>query len=178
MDVPERVTWFLSSSVTRTPMWPSSASMVLMSRRCGTFPSCRGSAVSRLAVRIGNAAFFAPEMRTSPASGLPPWISSASMSAAGPVFGGVGFHRQRVDLRVHAAAERIVDQPVLLDHVLAGKGRTDDHRLEMLAVAVQLDVVAREFLGDPAFDVFGGNHARLASLVSIPRRPFEGRFSV
>jgi len=60
-------------------MWPSSASMVLMSLRCGTLPSRKGSAVSKLAVRIGSAAFLAPEMRTSPASGLPPWISSASI---------------------------------------------------------------------------------------------------
>src|SRR5512139_337987 len=163
MDSPDKVTWFLSSSVTRTPMWPSSASMVLMSLRCGTLPSFSGSALSRLAVRIGSAAFLAPEMRTSPASGLPPWISRASMSAAGPVFGRVGLHRQRVDLRVHAGAERVVHQAVLLHHVLAGEGGAYDHRLEMLAVAVQLDVVARQFLGDPAFDVFGGNHARLAS---------------
>jgi hypothetical protein len=30
---------------------------------------------------IGSAAFLAPEMRTSPASGTPPWISSLSMLA-------------------------------------------------------------------------------------------------
>ena len=83
-------------------------------------------------------------------------------SACDPVFGGISLHRQCVDLRVHAGAERVVDQAVLLDHVLAGESRADDHRLEMLAVAVQFDVVARQFLGDPAFDVVGSNHARLA----------------
>src|SRR5574340_141512 len=157
-------------------MWPSSASMVLMSLRCGTLPSFNGSAVSRLAVRIGSAAFLAPEMRTSPESGFPPWICRASMSALGPVFGGIGLHRQRVDLGVHAGAERVVDQAVLLDHVLAGKGRADDHRLEMLAVAVQFDVVARQLLGDPAFDVFGGNH--VSCLACFDAAACKGRFSV
>jgi hypothetical protein len=87
-------------------------------------------------------------------------------SARSPVFGGIGLHRQGVDLGVHAGAERVVDQAVLLHHVLAAKLGADDDGLEMLAVAIELDVIARQLLGDPAFDVFGGNHEINASICS------------
>ena len=53
----------------RTPIWPSSFSIVRTSCKSGTFSRCTGSALSRLAHRIGNAAFFAPETTTSPDSG-------------------------------------------------------------------------------------------------------------
>ena len=47
---------------------------------CGTLRSVTGPSASNVAARIGSAAFFAPEIRTSPSSGLPPTIASLSMA--------------------------------------------------------------------------------------------------
>ena len=41
---------------------------------------------SSVAARIGSAAFFAPEMRTSPSSGMPPRICNLSMIALMPTY--------------------------------------------------------------------------------------------
>src|SRR5689334_21735095 len=96
--------------------------MVATSFSSGTFVTRTGSGVSRAAVRIGSAAFFAPATRTSPESGVPPWMESFCMSwgprdrpvssARGPLVRGKGLHGQRVDLLAHAVAERGVDQLV------------------------------------------------------------------
>src|SRR3546814_19192003 len=68
-------------------MRPSSRSVVPMSFRSGTFCSVMESAVSRLAHRIGSAAFLAPDTVISPFRGLPPmiWILSIRLRL---VFGG------------------------------------------------------------------------------------------
>ncbi len=71
-----------------TPIWRSSFSVVTTSCSCGTLSTMNSSGVSRLAARIGSAAFFAPEIVTSPPSGLPPRILSLSM--ARPATGGRG----------------------------------------------------------------------------------------
>ncbi len=55
-----------SSSTSCTPIWPSSSMNVVTSCRCGTLPMLTGSSASRQAARIGNTAFFAPEIPTSP----------------------------------------------------------------------------------------------------------------
>ena len=68
----------LSSIVTLTPMRPSNSIMVVTSCRCGTLPTDTVPSASSVAARIGSAAFLAPEMRTSPSSGTPPWICSLS----------------------------------------------------------------------------------------------------
>src|SRR5690606_16811736 len=87
-----------------TPRRCSRRRLVAMSRRTGTFSNVSVSAVRRLAHRIGRAAFFAPEMETSPCSRLPPRMSSLSIRF-GLIFGGCeGAHRQRVDLGLHAVA--------------------------------------------------------------------------
>ncbi|CFN70142.1 Uncharacterised protein [Bordetella pertussis] len=64
----------------RTPMRPSRRSVVEVSFSCGTLPSTSGSAVSRLAHRMGRAAFLAPETVTSPRRGEPPVMRSLSIS--------------------------------------------------------------------------------------------------
>src|SRR5512141_2729753 len=104
-----------------TPIVLSNATMVRTSFRSGMLDTRTGSAVSSAAARIGSAAFFAPATRTSPASGVPPWMESfcmsrhappgaVLMSARRPLFRGEGLHRQRVDLFLHAIAERGVDE--------------------------------------------------------------------
>ncbi len=68
-----------SSMVTDTPIRPSSSIIVVTSCRCGTLPTDTGPSASSVAARMGSAAFFAPEIRTSPSSGRPPVICSLSM---------------------------------------------------------------------------------------------------
>ena len=58
----------------------------------------------------------------------------------------------------HAIPQRPVDRLVLLDPGLAAEFRAYDHRLEMLAVADHLDVIAREAVLDVRPDLFGGDH--------------------
>ena len=70
-----------SSIVSPTPMQPSSSIMVVMSCRCGRLPMVTGSSASRVAARIGSAAFLAPETRSSPCNWRPPLIRSLSMVA-------------------------------------------------------------------------------------------------
>src|SRR5689334_13314912 len=105
--------------------------MVLTSRSCGTFSRRTGSSVSNAAHMSGRAAFFAPETRTSPASGTPPSMTSLSMR----LLGREGLHGQRVDLLAHALAERRVHHLVALHPGLAPERIAYDHGLEMGAVA-------------------------------------------
>ncbi|MCY1183126.1 hypothetical protein D9M73_237210 [compost metagenome] len=73
------------SSITGcTPMRPNSSIMVVMSCRCGRLPTVTGVSASRVAARIGRAAFFAPEMRISPSRGEPPVMISLSMAMISP----------------------------------------------------------------------------------------------
>src|ERR1700685_1385286 len=53
--------------------------MVMMSRTCGIFCRVTGSFVRSAAAIAGNAAFFAPLIRTVPSSLRPPWILNRSM---------------------------------------------------------------------------------------------------
>src|SRR3546814_2344117 len=88
-----------------TPSCLSSLSVVPMSFRAGTFCKVMVSAVSRLAHKIGRAAFLAPEIVTSPARREPPVMWSLSIRV-GLVFGwGQCTHRQCVDFGLHARSE-------------------------------------------------------------------------
>src|SRR5678815_5349161 len=113
-------------------MRPSSSIMVVTSCKCGTLPTDTVPSASSVAARIGRAAFFAPEMRTSPSSGTPPWICSLSTGAR--FLRGQDLHRQRMDLATHARAERAVDELMALQGALALELRSDDHRFEMSVV--------------------------------------------
>src|SRR5499427_10137963 len=101
-----------SSMVTVAPILPRSSTVVVTSRRCGTFATTTGSCASSDPARIGKVAFLAPEMRTSPSRATPPWICSLSTSALPGLFGGQGLDRQGVDLPPHALAERAVHELV------------------------------------------------------------------
>src|SRR6266853_669149 len=89
-------------------------SSVVTAFRCGTFATTTGSSASSAAARIGSVAFLAPEMRTSPSRGTPPWICSLSMLAVRGLFGRQCLDRQGVYLATHELAQRAVD------HLVAG----------------------------------------------------------
>src|SRR5437764_1466543 len=141
---------------TSTPMRASSFAMVETSIRRGTRRSASGCEVSSAAHMIGSAAFFAPEMRTSPCSGPPPVMRS--LSTALPLRGGQGAHRKRVDLLAHAVAERGVNQLVPLHAATALESRRYDERLEVLAVARDLAVPAGEARLDAGLDALCAHH--------------------
>src|ERR1700756_2178848 len=101
---------------------------MVMSFRCGTFPTPTGSSASSAAARIGSVAFFAPEMRTSPSRGTPPWICNLSISVPAGLVGRQRLDRQRVDLASHVRAERAVDELVTGDRALSGELARDDVR--------------------------------------------------
>src|SRR3954464_10158538 len=112
-----------------TPIWRSSLAIVRTSMRYGTLLKRSGCSLSSAAHMIGSAAFFAPEMRTSPSSGRPPRIRSLSICP--PLLGRERAHGEGVDLLAHALAKRRVDQLVPLHAVAAGELRRNDQRLEM-----------------------------------------------
>src|SRR5450830_261375 len=67
------------SCVTLTPIWRSNLNMVLTSCNDGTLCNTNSSDVRSAAHKIGNAAFFAPEIRISPFRRVPPVISNLSI---------------------------------------------------------------------------------------------------
>ena len=77
-----------SSRRRSAPMRPSSSMVVVMSCRWGRFPTVMGLSASRVAARIGSAAFFAPEVRISPRSGTPPETISLSTGGCRRSFSG------------------------------------------------------------------------------------------
>src|SRR5947209_16007654 len=146
---------------TSTPMRASSLAMVATSMRRGTRDSAIGCELSSAAHMIGRAAFFAPEMRTSPSSGRPP--AMRSLSTALPFLRRQGAHGKRVDLLAHALAQRTVDQLVALHAALAFEYRRHHQRLEMLSVADDLDVLASEACLDARFDALRGDHVNASA---------------
>src|ERR1700694_2465351 len=113
-----------------------------MSISCGTLARTTGWSVSSAVHMIGSAAFFAPDTRTSPRSGCPPIMRS--LSTRFPLFGGQRAHRQRMDFLAHALAERRVHQLMALHAAPSRELAGDDQRLEMLPVADDFHVFARE----------------------------------
>src|SRR5258707_6877799 len=106
-----------SSIVTVAPILPSSSTVVVTSFRCGTFAITTGSSASSAAARIGSVAFLAPEMRTSPSRGTPPWICSLSMLILRGLFRRQCLDRQGVYLATHELPERAVHK-LLAGHAL------------------------------------------------------------
>src|ERR1700687_5467804 len=158
----------------RTPICESSERMVRTSFSCGRFPSMSGSRVSSAAHRIGSAAFFAPEMETSPLSATPPSIARLStLLLRGPLRRRQRLHRQRVDFLTHPVTERAVHELMLLDLGQAREGGANDHGLEMLTVAGNLDMLAGKAGLNRALDVFRGDRDLLKKSVlgASPSRP-------
>src|SRR5690606_25486772 len=98
------------------------------------------------------AAFLAPEILTSPASGTPPVISSlsnGSVAGAPPLLRREGPDRESVDLVAHPLAQCPVDQLVPRDAALALERRThDDGLVVALAVRLHAGVRVRQMLLD------------------------------
>src|SRR5215475_8946677 len=145
-----------SSMVTVAPILPSSSTVVVTSRRCGTLATTTGSCASNAPARIGKVAFLAPEMRTSPSRGTPPWICSLSMSALTCFFGCERLDRQSMDLAAHALADGFVDHLMTRDAAFAGEFARHDARGEV-GVVVGFDLDLRPGKGglDELGDVFG-----------------------
>ena len=141
-----------------TPICVSNARMVRTSLSAGTLERMNGSGVSSAAHMIGSAAFFAPETRTSPSSATPPSMASFSKPLAPAFRGGQCLHREGVDLSTHSVAKGTVHQLVALDPTEAFERGTDDPRLEMLAIAVDLNLVAGKAGLDRVLDVVWGCH--------------------
>src|SRR5881394_2172452 len=148
-----------------TPICASSVCIVRTSFRRGTLVRTSGSEVSSEAHNSGNAAFLAPETRTSPRSGTPPSMTRRSTSAlvrpcGFPLRGGQRGHRQGVNFLAHPVAERRIDELVLANLRQSFEARADDQRFPVLAVAANGEVLAGQMLRDGAFDRFGGDHGQ------------------
>src|SRR3954471_24425741 len=118
--------------VTETPMRPNNSIIVVTSCRCGTLRMVTGPSASSAPATMGSVAFFAPEMRTSPSSGMPPLICSLSkgcLAGEGSGAGFVGcqrFDRQGLDFAPHELAERLIDELVAGDRTQTRELRGDD----------------------------------------------------
>src|SRR3954466_5673167 len=106
-----------------TPLCRGSFALGRPSMRPGTLASRSGFSLRSAAHMIGSAAFFAPEMRTSPSSGRPPVILSLSIRL--PLLGRERAHGQGVDFLAHALAQRGIYQLMALDAALAGERAGD-----------------------------------------------------
>src|SRR5271154_1948343 len=103
-----------SSTVSDTPMRPRSSIMVVTSCGGGTFETVTGPSANRHPARIGRVAFFAPEMRISPSSGIPPWICSLSTTGIARLsrvlIRRIHLQGERVDLIAHEGPEGLVHE--------------------------------------------------------------------
>src|SRR3954462_15327768 len=131
-----------------TPISRRSFAMVRTSIRDGTLVRRSGCSLRSAADMIGSAAFLAPEICTSPSSGLPPRMRSLSTGA--PLLRRQRAHRQSVDFFAHALAQCGVHHLMPLHTILARKTRGYHYGLEVLAVAGHLHVIAGE-VGRNAF---------------------------
>src|SRR5574343_88738 len=157
------------SIVTPTPISPNRRSMVEISLRCGTLVKCTGSAVSREAHRMGRAAFLAPDMATSPERALPPSINSLSTLGA-PFFRGQGLEGEGMQFPGgQLFLQGLVNTLLALHTILADEFAAHDDGLEMLAVTVEVEVVAGHAGEDEVLDVFGMHRIQALS--------FQPRFS-
>src|SRR5215213_9641387 len=108
-----------------------------------------GSRVKSVAHRIGSAAFFAPEIGTSPSSLTPPSMISLSTRLRLPLFGRHRLNGKRVDVFAHALAKRRVHELVLAHFRKPAELRAHDDGFEMASVARHFDVVALEAFFEP-----------------------------
>src|SRR5690606_5216341 len=155
-----------SSTVTPIPMVRKSAIMVVISLRWGILVSKMGLSASKVAARIGNAAFLEPEMRISPLNGPPPMIINLSikdsfeeencLAAARrmiglllllllPLFRGEGLHIvHRMNTAIsELAGECGVNQLLLFDNGKAGEGRTNYYQGNVIALHTDLYLTIR-----------------------------------
>src|SRR5215469_15038228 len=132
-----------SSMVTVAPMRPRSSTVVVTSFRCGTFATTTGSSASSAPARIGNVAFFAPEIRTSPSSATPPWICSLSTVSGSGLFRRQRLDRQRMDLPPDQLPQCAVDELVPCEGAqLRELARDDTHTEVSVIVGIDLHLCA------------------------------------
>src|SRR5690606_25765284 len=153
-----------SSTVTPIPMVRKSAIMVVMSFRWGMLVSKTGLSASKVAARIGSAAFLEPEIRISPRNGPPPMIINLSikdsfeeescLAAARrmiglllllPLFRGEGLHIvHRMNTAIsELAGECGVNQLLLFDNGKASEGRTNYYQGNVIALHTDLYLTIR-----------------------------------
>src|SRR5690554_912221 len=155
-------TLIFSSIISSTPMRPSSSIMVVMSFRCGRLPMVTGSSASKVAARMGRAAFLAPEIRISPFRGGRPLIRSLSTILVlfcsgvsltlGPLARGESFRVKGVNGAVHEVLEqRLVDHLLSLDCGQALEYITHSNDQIMVAINLHLNLAT----GQGFFNKFG-----------------------
>ena len=131
-----------------------------------------GSAVSSAAHRIGSAAFLAPEiadLAVERAAAVDQQLVHACFSLS-----------RRLTRRASASSSTARGSPRACGRpaprrrswwrwiaALARERGRDDHGLEVLAVAVDLEVLAGEAGGDDGLDGFGGDHGRGFSVTQL-----------
>src|SRR4029077_12783525 len=144
-----------SSMVTVAPILPSSSTVVVTSFRCGTFATTTGSSASSAAARIGSVAFLAPEMRTSPSRGTPPWICSLSMLILRGFFGRQRLDRQGMYLATHELPQRAVHKLVAGHALQLRELARDDMRSKMgVVIRLHAHLCSGEACADQPRDVF------------------------
>src|SRR5690606_29663062 len=168
-------TWSLSPLRYFTPSLSKRRSVVPISRRRGTFSNVNFSAVSRLAHKMGRAAFLAPDMATSPCKGRPPRMRSLSIRFS-LIFGGrQGAHGQRMNFRLHAIAQRGVYQLMAGDTALALKSGADDQRFKVRTVPHDVEHFAFKVISDVlAYKFRSGQHESIPKFVP-PRQQAQGK---
>src|SRR5271168_5260046 len=97
-----------------------------------------GPSASKHPARIGRVAFFAPEMRISPSSGIPPWICSLSTRGSAGVarvlVRRIHLQGERMDLVAHQGSEGLVHELMALHGAQSCEFLRDHHGLEMHVV--------------------------------------------
>src|SRR5207253_3357522 len=105
---------------------------------------------------------------TSPARGVPPSITSLSTRC--PFGRRERGQRERVYFLAHPVAERRVDTLMTSHARQSLEDIGDDERVEMAAVACDLEMAAVDRGGDRCFDRFGGGHRYVNAEASIRAR--------
>src|SRR5579885_3311749 len=145
-----------SSTVTVAPMPPRSSTVVVTSFRWGTLPTTTGPSASSAPARIGRVAFLAPEMRTSPWRGTPPWICSLSISLPSGFGRRQGLDRQRMDLAPHPLSQGLIHELMARDAALAGELLGDDAGVEMgVVIRLHPNIGSRQAGADQPRNLLG-----------------------
>src|SRR5690606_10381330 len=148
-----------------TPNCPNSFRVVSMSRRRGTLSRYTVSAVSRLAHRMGRAAFLAPETVISPFRRCPPVMRNLSIRIGLVFVGGKRAHGQGVDFGFHPVAQGFVNQLVTRNQAFAFKGGADDQGLKVRTIALHLQVFTGQVVGNVLVNLFGGRQHEINSVI-------------
>src|SRR5690625_1239971 len=147
---------------TCTPIWASNVQVVSISRRLGTLCKLTASVLSRLAHRMGRAAFLAPEIVISPCRGLPPTMRSLSIPFSLVFLGGQHAHGQGVDLSgLNAPAKRLINALMAANAVQPLKLGADDGGLIMVSIALYLYMLTVQIINNQFTYLLWGRSAHV-----------------